>query len=72
MVYRGEERQYKRLHVLEFDSDRKRMSVIIQCPDGSFWLLCKGAESSIIPRCIDGPLMETENHIKDYAMVIMP
>lgn len=67
--FRGEERQYRRLHVLEFDSDRKRMSVIIQCPDGSIWLLCKGAESSILPRCVEGPLAETENHIKDYAMV---
>ena len=69
VVYQGEERRYRRLHVLEFDSDRKRMSVIVQFPDDSIWLLCKGAESMIRPRCVIGPMEETENHIKDYAMV---
>lgn len=67
--YKGEERRYRRLHVLEFDSDRKRMSVIVQCPDDTIWLLCKGAESSILPRCAVGAKAETEEHIKDYAMV---
>ena len=64
-----EKRQYQRLHILEFDSDRKRMSVIVQFPDESIWLLCKGAESTILPRCVHGAIAETENHIKDYALV---
>jgi len=68
-MYQGEERLYRRLHILEFDSDRKRMSVIVQFPDESIWLLCKGAESTILPRCVFGPIPETESHIKDYAMV---
>jgi phospholipid-translocating ATPase len=68
-MYHGEERLYRRLHILEFDSDRKRMSVIVQFPDESIWLLCKGAESTVLPRCVFGPIPETESHIKDYAMV---
>ena len=37
IMYQGEERLYRRLHILEFDSDRKRMSVIVQFPDESIW-----------------------------------
>lgn len=33
----------KLLNVLEFSSDRKRMSVILRFPDGSIRLYCKGA-----------------------------
>ncbi|XP_046454878.1 phospholipid-transporting ATPase IF-like [Daphnia pulex] len=69
IMYQGEERLYRRLHILEFDSDRKRMSVIVQFPDESIWLLCKGAESTVLPRCVFGPIPETESHIKDYAMM---
>lgn len=60
---------YHRLHVLEFDSARKRMSVIVKFPDDTIWLLCKGAESSVLPNCIAGCMAETEQHIHDYAMV---
>jgi magnesium-transporting ATPase (P-type) len=41
---------YKLLNVLEFDSDRKRMTVIIETPDGSIELLCKGADNVIFER----------------------
>jgi phospholipid-translocating ATPase len=68
-MYQGEERLYRRLHILEFDSDRKRMSVIVQFPDESIYLLCKGAESTVLPKCVAGSIDETEQHIKDYAMV---
>lgn len=61
-------RKYRRLHTLEFDSDRKRMSVIVEFPDGSIWLLCKGAESTVLPRCVIGRVEATEQHIKDYAL----
>lgn len=70
LQFKGEEHRYRRLHVQEFDSTRKRMSVIYQFPDNTIWLLCKGAESTVLPRCSFGPVEETENHIKDYAMVI--
>ena len=42
--------EYKIMDVLEFSSKRKRMSVIVQRPDGRLWLICKGADSTILPR----------------------
>lgn len=65
----GQDRHYRRLQVLEFDSNRKRMSTIILFPDDSIWLVCKGAESAVIPRCVNGPIVETLRHINDYALV---
>ncbi|ETP50274.1 hypothetical protein F442_04264 [Phytophthora nicotianae P10297] len=41
---------YKLLNVLEFDSDRKRMTVIVETPDGAIELLCKGADNVIFER----------------------
>ena len=67
--FHGEKKHYRRLHVLEFDSDRKRMSVIVQFPDYSIWVLCKGAENTVLPVCTVGEVQKTEQHIKDYAMV---
>lgn len=66
---KGVYRNYRRLHILEFDSDRKRMSLIVEFPDESIWLLCKGAESTVIPRCVAGCIVATEQHINDYALV---
>jgi len=65
----GEDRHYRRLQVLEFDSDRKRMSTIVLFPDDSIWLLCKGAESAVVPRCTNGSIEDTLDHINDYALV---
>uniref|UniRef100_M4B445 Phospholipid-transporting ATPase n=1 Tax=Hyaloperonospora arabidopsidis (strain Emoy2) TaxID=559515 RepID=M4B445_HYAAE len=42
--------RYKLLNVLEFDSDRKRMTVIVETPDGAIELLCKGADNVIFER----------------------
>ncbi|MCJ1402292.1 hypothetical protein MMC11_005512 [Xylographa trunciseda] len=39
--------EYQILHVIEFTSVRKRMSVIVRMPDGSISLFCKGADSTI-------------------------
>jgi len=41
---------YEVLDVIEFSSKRKRMSVVVRCPDGRIWLVCKGADSTILPR----------------------
>ncbi|KAJ3114193.1 hypothetical protein HK100_001733, partial [Physocladia obscura] len=46
----GQMREYKILNVLEFNSDRKRMSVIIKRPEGQIILLVKGADSVIYER----------------------
>lgn len=43
----GEEEKYDILHVLEFTSNRKRMGVIVRCPDNTLKLFIKGAVSAI-------------------------
>lgn len=50
-------------------ADRKCMSVIAENSAGEIWLLTKGAESSIIPKCDTGPTHETLKHVMDYALV---
>ena len=44
------EHRYQLLHVLEFSSDRKRMSVIVRTPSGKIKLFCKGADTVIYER----------------------
>ena len=44
---RGEMQRFNVLGLHEFDSDRKRMSVILGCPDTSVKLFVKGADSSM-------------------------
>lgn len=39
----GNEERYDLLHVLEFTSNRKRMGVIVRCPDKQLKLYIKGA-----------------------------
>ncbi|KAJ3415826.1 hypothetical protein HDV05_004099 [Chytridiales sp. JEL 0842] len=55
----GEVRSYTILHVLEFNSTRKRMSVIVRRPEGQIVLLVKGADSIIFER-LKKPLLEDE------------
>lgn len=50
----GEQRKYKLLHVLEFNSDRKRMSVIVKTQDDRVMIVCKGADSIINARLQKG------------------
>lgn len=38
------------LHVLGFTSDRKRMSVIVRTVDGTVKIICKGADTTMLPR----------------------
>lgn len=37
-------REYKILNILDFTSQRKRMSVVVRDEEGSIILLCKGAD----------------------------
>ncbi|KAM5334367.1 phospholipid-transporting ATPase IF isoform 3-T3 [Glossophaga mutica] len=64
----GKLERYKLLHVLEFDSDRRRMSVIVQAPSGEKFLFAKGAESSILPNCIGGEIEKTRIHVDEFAL----
>ncbi|XP_063723941.1 phospholipid-transporting ATPase IF-like isoform X3 [Symsagittifera roscoffensis] len=62
-----EEVCYKLHHVLEFDSTRKRMSVVIENSKGEMTLLCKGAETAVLNRCIAGPRDTVLHHVNMYA-----
>ena len=42
--------KYQLLNVCEFNSTRKRMSVIVKDPKGQIVLMCKGADSVIMER----------------------
>ncbi|KAG6970136.1 hypothetical protein JG687_00002800 [Phytophthora cactorum] len=46
-LIQGRPMSFEILNVLEFNSDRKRMSVIVRFPDGSIVLYCKGADDII-------------------------
>lgn len=62
--------QFDRLHVLEFTSDRKRMSVIVKDENGTKWIYTKGAESYVFPLCSNNSgdmVAKTDAHISDFA-----
>ncbi|KAL2347463.1 hypothetical protein Fmac_001463 [Flemingia macrophylla] len=64
------QRTYKLLNVLEFNSSRKRMSVIVKDEEGKILLLCKGADSVMFERLAkDGREFEekTSEHVHEYA-----
>lgn len=65
----GELEEYELLEVLEFDSTRKRMSVITRCPDGKIRLFIKGADSVIFERLAPGQdTSVTAQHLHDFAV----
>lgn len=50
----GEFVKFQTLDIIEFNSSRKRMSVIVRSSNGSIILYCKGADSVIYERLGDG------------------
>jgi phospholipid-transporting ATPase len=69
----GEERTYDVLNLIEFTSTRKRMTVILKCPDGKIRLYCKGADSVILERITtkssreEAELRATQEHLDFFA-----
>ncbi|KAJ2960716.1 hypothetical protein NQZ79_g3924 [Umbelopsis isabellina] len=65
----GVDQEYQILNVCEFNSTRKRMSVIVRCPDGKIKLYCKGADTVILERLnANNPFVEpTLVHLEDFA-----
>lgn len=56
--------------MLEFNSFRKRQSVIIEMPDGNVRLYCKGADNVIFERLSeDGKMFvnETKEHLLEFG-----
>ncbi|XP_046704687.1 probable phospholipid-transporting ATPase IA isoform X6 [Silurus meridionalis] len=65
----GREERYELLHVLEFTSTRKRMSVIMRTPSGKIRLYCKGADTVIYDRLADNSRYKeiTLKHLEQFA-----
>ncbi|TDH69717.1 hypothetical protein CCR75_008340 [Bremia lactucae] len=64
--------EFKILDVLEFTSDRKRMSVVVQYPNGEYWVLTKGADNVIYPMLAKDKsdpeiLKETMRHLEVFG-----
>ncbi|XP_074286677.1 phospholipid-transporting ATPase 2 isoform X1 [Silene latifolia] len=64
-------RQYELLDILEFTSDRKRMSVVVRdLQDGKIILLSKGADEAILPCASAGQRMRTFTEaVEHYAQL---
>ncbi|XP_014470440.1 PREDICTED: probable phospholipid-transporting ATPase IF [Dinoponera quadriceps] len=59
---------FEKLEILEFNSERKRMSVIVKDADGDIWLYCKGADSAVFPLIVQGRVQEATTHVADFSM----
>ncbi|XP_021296402.1 LOW QUALITY PROTEIN: phospholipid-transporting ATPase 1 [Herrania umbratica] len=68
----GERQRFNVLGLHEFDSDRKRMSVILGFPDKSVKLFVKGADTSmfnVIERSLNVNIIRTtEAHLQSYSL----
>jgi len=70
----GEKEAWKILATIEFNSTRKRMSLIVESPEGKKLLFCKGADNIIIDRLDPkgehmSPLKETTEHLVEFAEI---
>lgn len=62
---------YEKLNTIEFDSTRKRMSMILRCPDGTIKVFCKGADNIMLARLAepDGHDAQTlKRHLTDFSL----
>uniref|UniRef100_A0A4W6DPE3 Phospholipid-transporting ATPase n=1 Tax=Lates calcarifer TaxID=8187 RepID=A0A4W6DPE3_LATCA len=66
---RGKEMSYELLNVLEFSSNRKRMSVVVRTPNGRLRLYCKGADNVIFERLTGASQYKelTVAHLEQFA-----
>uniref|UniRef100_A0A452DLE8 Phospholipid-transporting ATPase n=1 Tax=Capra hircus TaxID=9925 RepID=A0A452DLE8_CAPHI len=60
--------RFELLEVLSFDSVRRRMSVIVKSATGEIYLFCKGADSSIFPRVIEGKVDQIRSRVERNAV----
>lgn len=65
----GIDERYEVLNVLEFNSDRKRMSVVVKCPNGKMKLYTKGADTAIYERLAENQTFAdiTLKHLEAFA-----
>lgn len=63
-----ERQTFEILDVIEFTSNRKRMSIVLRRPDGRITVICKGADSVILPRLKQSSLaMQKATEIRQSA-----
>ena len=71
-TFQGHEVHFELLNVLEFNSDRKRMSVIAKCSDGTLRVFCKGADNvmlKLLKSDLDPDLIRsTEQSLYDFSV----
>ncbi|XP_051697675.2 phospholipid-transporting ATPase IH isoform X2 [Oryctolagus cuniculus] len=60
--------RFELLEILSFDSVRRRMSVIVKSATGDIYLFCKGADSSIFPRVIEGKVEQIRARVERNAV----
>ncbi|XP_019449358.1 PREDICTED: phospholipid-transporting ATPase 1-like isoform X2 [Lupinus angustifolius] len=69
----GERQRLDVLGLHEFDSDRKRMSVILGCADNSMKLFVKGADTSMLSvvdkKLNNDTIQATEAHLHSYSSI---
>jgi phospholipid-translocating ATPase len=66
--FQSRTRRYEIMQVLDFDSTRKRMSIILKNLDtGKYTLFCKGADSAVLRKCVSGDIQGAETAIKEFA-----
>ncbi|CDF39593.1 unnamed protein product [Chondrus crispus] len=64
----GTKETYTTLAELEFNSDRKRMSMIFRCPDGKIKMFTKGADTIMLKLLNkDANIELIQNHIDEFA-----
>jgi phospholipid-transporting ATPase len=58
------------LNIIEFNSDRKRMTVVVRMHDGRIKVFCKGADTIIQPRLVPDPTIDpTFEHLENYGKI---
>ncbi|XP_017932820.1 phospholipid-transporting ATPase FetA [Manacus vitellinus] len=70
VVEMGETKVYKLLAILDFNNVRKRMSVIVQSPEGDLTLYCKGADTilyELLNSSCESLKEETTEHLNEFA-----
>ncbi|KAJ9541372.1 hypothetical protein OSB04_027878 [Centaurea solstitialis] len=69
----GDKQRFNVLGMHEFDSDRKRMSVILGCPDKTVKVFVKGADTTmfnVIDKSLNSDVVKaTETHLHSYSSI---
>uniref|UniRef100_A0A8C5LT17 Phospholipid-transporting ATPase n=1 Tax=Leptobrachium leishanense TaxID=445787 RepID=A0A8C5LT17_9ANUR len=70
VVEMGETKVYELQAILDFNNERKRMSVIVKSPEGRLTLYCKGADTivyELLDRSCEDLKEVTTDHLNEFA-----